>query len=481
MDERGAGASGADAEGAGAPDLLIRGALVVTMNPGREVYDPGFVSVRGGRIAAVGPEADCPGGTPPAAAVLDGRDRIVLPGFVNAHDHLLGAFSRGLGSDRAVAVTVPDASERPAARIRGALDEEAAYAAARLSLLELQLSGVTTTADSQPALAGREANADATLRALHESGARALWTRASLNRTGYVAPEQHDSLDVALAELERLAGRWSSGRVEVGCEAQALHRVEEDLLRGLAEWAQRRGAHFAMHLSYSEEAAAHALERFGRPLLLLLEEWGVLGPRFLGYHPVWVSDEEIEAAARSGAGLAFCPVDNMLIASGVAPVARLLAAGCRLGLGVDQPNDGHSVFELMKLSVLIQRVAHLDASLGGPEQALELATLGGARALHREHELGSLEPGKAADLVVLDGRRPAFAPFPGRISNLVYAAGPADVEHVFVGGEAVVRSGRHALWDEEDVVSEAHRAMRATLRRAGLPEDLRPYTSWPLS
>lgn len=471
------GGRGADGGSEGAPGLLIRGALVVTMNPAREVFDPGYVSVREGRIAAVGPEAECPEGPPPGAGLVDGRDRIVLPGFVNAHDHLVGAFSRGLGSDRAVAVTVADASERLGARIRGALDEEAAYAASRLALLELQLSGVTTTADSQPALAGREGNADATLSALHESGVRALWTRASLNRTGYVSAGQHDSLDLALSELERLSGRWSSERVEVGCEAQALHRVEEDLLRGLAEWAEGRGAHFAMHLSYSEEAAAHAVERFGRPLLLLLEEWGVLGPRFLGYHPVWLSGAEIDAAARSGAGLAFCPVDNMLIASGVAPVARLLDAGCRLGLGVDQPNDGHSVFELMKLSVLIQRVARLDASLGGPEQALELATLGGARALHREHELGSLEPGKAADLVVLDGRRPAFAPFPGRISNLVYAASPADVEHVFVAGEAVVRSGRHALWDEAEVVSEANRAMRATLRRAGLPEGIGPYTS----
>ncbi|MDA0256749.1 MAG: amidohydrolase family protein, partial [Chloroflexi bacterium] len=277
-----------------------------------------------------------------------------------------------------------------------------------------------------------------------------------------------------------LADRWSSARVEVAAEAQALHRVEEPLLRALAGWAEGRGVHFAMHLSYSEAAAAHALERFGRPLLLLLEEWGVLGPRFLGYHPVWVSDEEIAAAARTQAGLAYCPVDNMLIACGVAPVQRLLDAGCRLGLGVDQPNDGHSFFELMKLAILLQRVTHLDASLGSPEQALELATIGGARALHREHEVGSLEPGKAADLLVLDGRRSAFAPFPGRLSNVVYAATPAEVEHVFVGGEAVVRDGRHARWDEEEVVRDANRAMRATLRRAELPEDLGPHTEWPV-
>lgn len=469
-------------EGAAEPlDLLIRGGLVLTMNPQREVYLAGYVAVRDGRIVAVGRDDECPYGSGSAAEFLDASEHVVLPGFVNVHDHLLAAFARGLGADRAVAVAVADAGQRVGARIRGALDEEAAYAAARLSLLELQRSGVTTTADSQPALAGREDNADGTLRAIHDSGIRALWTRASLNLTGYVAVEQHDSLDVALPELDRLADRWSSERVEVGAEAQALHRVEEGLLRGLADWAAERGAHFAMHLSYSEAAAAHAVQRFGRPLLLLLEDWGVLGPRFLGYHPVWLSEQEIAAAARAEAGLAYCPVDNMLIACGVAPVELLLGAGCRLGLGVDQPNDGHSFFELMKLAILLQRVTHLDASLGSPEQALELATIGGARALHREHEVGSLEPGKAADLLVLDGRGSALAPFPGRISNVVYAASPADVAHVFVGGEAVVRDGRHVRWEEEEVVRDAHRAMRATLRRAGLPEDLGPHTGWPVS
>jgi 5-methylthioadenosine/S-adenosylhomocysteine deaminase len=103
-------------------------------------------------------------------------------------------------------------------------------------------------------------------------------------------------------------------------------------------------------------------------------------------------------------GVAYCPVDNMLIACGVAPVAKLLRAGVRLGLGVDQPNDGHNYFELMKLGILLQRAGTLDAAFGSPELALELATIGGARALHRELQIGSLEVGKQADLVVLDAR-----------------------------------------------------------------------------
>jgi 5-methylthioadenosine/S-adenosylhomocysteine deaminase len=256
--------------------------------------------------------------------------------------------------------------------------------------------------------------------------------------------------------------------------------VEADLLKSLKEWARKTGVHFTMHLSFSQEAAAHAVERFGRPLMLLLDDWGVLDDQFLGYHPIWVTDEEIAAVARAGAGVAYCPVDNMLIACGIAPVGKLLQAGVRLGLGIDQPNDGHNYFELMKVAILLQRIGGLDPAFGSPELALELATIGGARALHRESRIGSLEPGKAADLVVLDGRRSTLNPFTGRLSNMVYAGSPAEVEHVFVAGEAVVRDGRHLRWDEDEVVQGVNRAMTSVLRRAGIDRNSWPVSTWPV-
>ena len=315
---------------------------------------------------------------------------------------------------------------------------------------------------------------------MKESGIRALYTRASHNRTTYVSPEKHDAIDRAVVELDRLHQTWSSDRIEVGAEAHGLHRVEADLLKALKEWARSRDVHFAMHLSFSKDAAEHAMARFGFPLMLLLQEWGVLDDKFLGYHPIWVTDEEIAAIGRSGAGVAYCPVDNMLIGCGVAPIAKLLAADARLGLGIDQPNDGHNYFELMKVAVLLQRIGGSDPGFGSPELALELATMGGARALHRESQIGSLEPGKAADIVVLDGRRSALNPFTGRLSNIVYACSPAEVEHVFVAGDAVVRSGRHVHWDEEEVVQAMNRAMVDVLRRAEIDQRPWPVSVWPV-
>jgi 5-methylthioadenosine/S-adenosylhomocysteine deaminase len=460
----------------GAVDLLLRGGLVVTMNARREVFRDGYVAVRKGAIVGVGPARECSYTSP---LVIDTRDRVVIPGFVNSHDHLVGTFVRGLGRDRYINLGV--SSEDPFCKpIREAVDEEAAYHGTRLALLELQKSGVTTTNDSQPAYRGMERRADGTLRAMKESGIRAVFARASHNRTTYVSPEKHDSIDHAVTELERLHRTWSSDRIEVGAECQGLYRVEEDLLKAVKEWTRKAGVHFAMHISWGKAAAEHAVERFGRPQMLLLEDWGVLDNLFLGYHPVWVNDEEIAAIARTGAGVAYCPVDNMLIACGVAPVGKLLQAGARLGLGIDQPNDGHNYFETMKAAIMLQRTGGLDPGFGSPELALELATIGGARALHRESQIGSLEPGKVADVVVLDGRRSALNPFTGRFSNVVYAGSPTEVEHVFVAGEAVVRNACHTRWDETEVVQAMNRTMETVLRRAGLERNSWPVSTWPL-
>jgi 5-methylthioadenosine/S-adenosylhomocysteine deaminase len=318
------------------------------------------------------------------------------------------------------------------------------------------------------------------LRAIVESGARALFGRGSINRTSYLSTELYDNIDLALSELERLHQTWSSPLLEIGSEVHSLHRVEEDLLKAVKNWARDKGTHFGMHVAWNLDVAAHPVERFGRPLMLLLEDWDLLDDRFIAFHPVRVSDEEIAAMARSGCGAVYCPTSNAMSPGGTLPVPRLLAADIRLGIGLDQPNDGHNFFEVMKNTILHQRVSGTDEGFGSPELALELATLGGARALHREHQIGSLEAGKAADVLVLDGRTTTFAPFIGSLSNAVLAAGPRDVEHVFVDGKQVVKGGRHVHWDEHETTRELNRVMRDVVRRAGLGSETWPVTRWPV-
>lgn len=458
-------------------DLLFRNGTIITMDTNRRVLTRGDIAVSGGRIVAVEKTETT---DYVATTTVDASNRVLLPGFVDAHDHLISGFVRGLGGAQFVNVG-GTSSDMPTMRLREAMDEEACYWGARLSLLELLKTGVTTLADSQAAMAGKERMADGALRAITESGVRALYTRASQNRTEFLSPKYWDSIDRAIPELDRLSATWSSDKIEVGAEAQGLHRVEEDILHALKAWSLKKGVHFAMHISYSQDAANHSVERFGKRLLTLLEEWGVLDDHFIGFHPVWLDDAEIAALARTGAGVSWCPVDNALIASGVAPVAKLRAAGVRLGLGVDQPNDSHNVFELMKIATLIERLTSNDATVAPPEQALELATIGGARAMHRDHEVGSLEVGKHADIVLLDAESAALSPAPGRISNLVLAASPDCVKSVYIGGEEVVRDGIVLAFDEHETSREVNRVVREAWRRAGMGDDPLPVTSWPVS
>ncbi len=167
----------------------------------------------------------------------------------------------------------------------------------------------------------------------------------------------------------------------------------------------------------------------------------------------------------------------MLIGLDAAPLPQLMDAGVRIGLGTDQPNDGHNFFEVMKATVLQQRAATSSTDVGTPELMLELATIGGARALHLEDRVGSIEPGKQADLVVLDATRPALSPATARISNIVYSASPAEVEAVLVAGRAIVRDGVPTVWDPSEVAEAANRVVAAALAAAG--HDTSPLTEWP--
>ena len=456
-------------------DLLLTGGTIVTMDPARTVFVSGHVAITDGRFVAVG-AGD--GASIVAREVRNVSGSVVLPGFVNTHDHLVSALTRGIGGDRFLSGGDPKGTIIARA-IRSSLDEAMCYSGARLAIAELLLSGVTTTTDSQAARRGFEGGADGTLRALSESGMRGIYFRASVDRTEIVPSSQHDDEALAVSELDRLHEAWNSDRVIVGAEAMAMHRVSPELLRRLHAWTSDNNAPFAMHISYSEEAAQYPIDEHGGRLIEVLDRWELLDDRFLGYHPVWLDDAEIDALAQAGAGLALCPAANMLIGMKAAPLARLLGAGTRLGLGVDQPNDGHNFFETMKTTILHQRAAERGTGIGSPEMALEMATIGGATALHREHEIGSIEVGKFADLLITAPYGPASSPLPALISNLVYASSPSDVSSVLVGGRDVVTDGKLVPWDIDAVVGEASGRVASVLKVAGLSTE--PLTSWPLS
>jgi 5-methylthioadenosine/S-adenosylhomocysteine deaminase len=445
--------------------LLLDRATVLTMSGDRPVLDPGWVGVSSGRVAAVGT-----GDPPDAIEVVDYSGDIIMPGFVNAHAHLLGAFVRGMGGDRST--TVGSGSDRPTAAVRLVMEEEDAYAAARLALLEMQLSGVTATTDSQPALRGKESQADGTLRALSESGVDAVFYRASVDRTDFFPASVHDRADAASSEVARLSRIYRGDRLEIGVEPMALHRVTDGLMRHLTELARDRGLPLAIHGPYGHAAATHAHERWRRSAIEVMAEFGTLGPDVLVHHPVVLDPGDIPILAATDTATSACAVDNLLIGTGPAPVPELLDAGVRVGIGLDQPNDGHDMFQLMKLTMLVQRGS--GALWGSPELMLELATAGGAMALGLD--TGVIQPDGWADLVVLDGRHPTLQPRHAAVSNLVLAAGPQSIKAVYTRGVKTVESGRHLVWDQDEVIDAADAAMRRCLTRAGLSNE--SWSAW---
>ena len=438
-------------------DLVLSGGLVIV--DAVSTLNPGWVAVNGQRIAAVGA-----GTPPPAAREVDVGGDIVLPGFVNTHSHAIGAFVRGLGGD--VSTRLQMQPMRPTMAIRSVMSHDDTVAAARLAIAEMQLSGVTATADSQLALAGREFQADATLSALAESNMAAHYFRASADRTDLTPAEFHDSPSRAAREYDRLTATWTGERLTIGIEPMALHRTSDTLLDALIALSRDGGAPLAMHGPYAHDVAADARQRFGQSTVRVLADRGALSPRFLLYHPAVLDPGDIDLLGQNGAATAVCAVDNMLIGTEVPPLADLEAAGVRTGLGLDQPNDGHDMFQLMKLTLLASRAASGDPTWPSPADMIHLATAAGAEAL--DIPAGRLSPGAWADIVVIDGSHPTTKPRSAAQSNLVLACGPQSIRSVYTAGRLTVDRGEHLLWDLPELGEEVDRAMAACRARAGL-------------
>jgi 5-methylthioadenosine/S-adenosylhomocysteine deaminase len=215
---------------------------------------------------------------------------------------------------------------------------------------------------------------------------------------------------------------------------------------------------FGMHLAYSQDAARDPVKRFGKPLLEFLDALGAFNTKFIGYHPVWLSEKEIEIAKNKNIGFAYCPVDNMLIGTGTANLQLL--KNSKIGIGLDQPNDSHNFFELMKYAILAQRTIPNNSDYGNPLLALQLGTINGAEAIHKENIIGSLEKGKAADFIILDQNSSLLHPITGMISNIVLAGSPSLIKDVFINGEQIIKDKKHLKWNEADIIQDINRIMK---------------------
>ena len=439
-----------------AVEVAIVGGTVVTMNGSGEIIADGAIVVRDGAIVAVGARAALSEAFE-AQTTLDASGTLVVPGLINAHTHAPMVLFRGLADDLALMDWLEN-HIFPAERAH--VDEEFVLVGTRLAALEMLLSGTTTFVDmyyfeEQVAQAAKQA------------GMRAVVGETII---GFPAPDNAD-VEQALAYTERLLERWRDDPLITPAVApHSTYLLEPDAVQAAGALANRFEAPLLIHLSEAEPEQRAVWERFGKTPTEHLRDLGVLRSGLLGAHGVHLSRSDRQLLLDAGAGVAHCPQSNMKVAAGRAPIPQMLAEGLRLGLGTDgaASNNDLDMFEEMLTAALLAKHGSGDPTAAPAAAVLEMATLGGARALGMEADLGSLEVGKRADIVVVSLAAPRLRPLYDPISHLVYAAKGADVRDVIVNGRIVVRDRRVLTLDAEAVLTDAERLRARIMESAGV-------------
>jgi cytosine/adenosine deaminase-related metal-dependent hydrolase len=423
--------------------LLLENACLVTMDAARRVLH-GSVLVENGRITQLGPRVSIPPGT----KIIDCSNTIILPGLVQAHVHLCQTLLRGRADDDVLL----DWLRGAVWPYEAALDARAALASALLGCAELLLGGTTAILDM-----GTVRFQDDIFAACARAGIRATSGKAMMDQGDGVPAGLQESLRDSLLESERLATRWhgaEAGRLRYAYAPRFVLSCSEALLREAGEAARAAGMRLHTHASENADECAAVREQVGADNI---EYFGNIG--LLGAHCVLARERTL--LAQSGTHVVHCPSANLKLASGLAPIPELLQAGVSVALGGDGApcNNNLDAFVEMRLAALVHR-PRVGVRAMGARQALEMATLGGARALGLESEIGSIEVGKRADLTVVDASGIAQAPL-GDIdpySTIVYASSARDVRHVIVDGKVVVRDRQLQTLDRDEVCGRAREA-----------------------
>ncbi|HEY6746201.1 MAG TPA: amidohydrolase family protein, partial [Mycobacteriales bacterium] len=413
--------------------------------------------------AAVGPWDELRAGHPDAEVVGDGTG-ILTPGFVSSHGH----FSEGLVTGIGETHTLWEWFVHVVGPIEPFLTREIAYVGALLKGAEAALSGVTTVADMFCHAPGPEPATPGVVQALEQLGLR--------GDVSYGAQDDSNPrpLKLVLAEHEALAAAAAASRLSRFRVGLATVPASSDELLGATAELLRDTPRLHVHLHEVREEVTQSRMTRGMGSIEYAARAGLLDAQVVAAHCVWLDDTDVGLLRAHDVAVAHNPVSNMILASGVAPVPRLLREGVTVGLGLDGPasNDSQDMLQTMKIAALLQKVHHLQATALTAPQVLELATIGGARALGLADSVGSLEAGKQADLVLFAEASPSLSNVHDPYQELVYCASPRDVHTVWVAGRPVVRDGRALGVDLAELLPRARELAAGLAVDAGLDSEL---------
>ncbi|MCS7095158.1 MAG: amidohydrolase [Thaumarchaeota archaeon] len=438
--------------------VLLRSRVVVPVTRKGTLISKGAVLIDNGEIVYVGEQDGAAGRWSKDDLVIDEPYGVVLPGFIDTHVHLAQALIRGFVPD---SVTLIPWLRDWVWRLQGVYGHEDGKASAELCVLEMLKTGTTTFLEA--GLHSRY-GIDGIAESVLSSGIRAVLSKKVMDMKGYATVE--DALPEGMVEdgeeciRQFLDARrkWAGaggGRLDFWMGLRTPGAVSDEMFERVSQLAEETGSGVTMHLAEVKEDIRYFASRGFTPATFL-RRCGLLGRKRVYVHCVWLSEGDMEAFAASGTSVAHCPSSNAKLGSGVAPVVRMLEKGVNVSLGCDggPSNDSYDMVREMKMAALFQKALHGPQSFTAWD-ALEMATVNGARALGLENLIGSLEVGKRGDVVVIRTKVPSLTPYTDPVSLIVFAATGRDVAHVLVDGQPVVTDGKVLTLDEERVLRKA--------------------------
>jgi 5-methylthioadenosine/S-adenosylhomocysteine deaminase len=424
-------------------DILIKNGYVITMDG--PPIENGYVLVEDSKITYVGKEEK------PAHKVIDATNCVVMPGLVNTHTHIGMTLFRGYADDLPLKQWLEDHIWPAEAK----LTDEDLYIGTMLGCLEMIRSGTTAFADMY-------IHVDSVARAVEESGMRAALSY------GMIDLGNKSRADSELAEGSRFVKKWNGsaeGRITAMYGPHAPNTCSREFLARVKEQAVRDNARIHIHVLETEAELNQMKEQFGMCSVNMLDELGFLGPDVLAAHCIWLSGGDMDILADRNVNIAHCPISNMKLASGIAPVPELLKRGANVALGTDgcASNNTLDMFEEMKTTALLHKVNSMDPTTLPADEVLKMATLNGAKALGVP--VGVIRPGMLADIIIVDMHKPHLLPVHNQISHLVYATRGSDVKTTIVNGNILMEDGVVKSIDQEKVMEEADIAAEMLIRR----------------
>jgi len=448
------------------------------MDANRRVIRDGAIRIKDDKIVQICKLEDLPR-TESSEIEIDSKGMVIIPGLIDTHVHLAQALIRGCADDTELIGWL----QKFVWPLQGNFNQEDGKTSAELCMLEMIKSGTTTFLES---LLHSRYGFDGIAESLRKSGMRGILSKTVMGLPSYggkesiMHPGMIEDAETTLRDVETHFKRWNGaadGRIKVWYGARSLGGCTPELFGKIAEGARRLGTGITMHLSEVKEDVKYTQENFGMMPAEFMNKTGFVGPNVVFVHGVWLTEKEWKILAEKGASLAHCPSSNMKIASGIAPVPEMMRAGMNVSLGCDggPSNNCYDMIREMKTASLLQKARLLDPLVLNSETVLEMATLNGAKALGLQDQIGSIEAGKKADLILLNIKKPHLTPAYNIVSNLVYSAAGSDVDTVIIDGKVVMQNRIVKTLDEEQILDEAAVRGARLLERTGIKIE----SSWP--